>query len=259
MNFGISTACLYPAETETALLEIARMGVAHTEIFFNASRELSGPVFDRIREIQRQWGLRVAAVHPFTTGLEPFLLFSDYYRRFEDTLEHYKQYAEAAAALSAPYILIHGDIQKGRLSEAEYFERFARLREICIRHGAEPVQENVNLFRSASPDFVRRMKAALPDQVKFALDIKQCIRSEVNPFEMLSAMGQQLAHVHLSDHSPTQSCLLPGRGIFDFRKLFAALRGAGYEGSLLIEVYRGQFSEPRELRSALRTLTLMEF
>ena len=236
MTFGVSTACLYPDATEDALLSLAKLGVKETEIFFNAESELSGALLKKLLGIKNEYGVKVSAVHPFTSGFEPFLLFSRYERRFSDALELYKKYAAAAAALGASYIVIHGDGEKGLLSDDEYFGRFRTLRESCKAYGAEPIQENVNLFRASSPAFLLDMKAALGEDIGFALDIKQCVRSGRGPFEVAKAMSGHIRHVHVSDHTGAQSCLLPGRGGFDFARLFAFLKAEGYSGSVLIEV-----------------------
>ena len=43
MKAGVSTACLYPMQTEEALETLAKMGIKTLEIFFNAPSELSKP------------------------------------------------------------------------------------------------------------------------------------------------------------------------------------------------------------------------
>lgn len=44
MDIGVSTACLYPLETEKALYELAERGVKNVEIFVNSIDELEGQV-----------------------------------------------------------------------------------------------------------------------------------------------------------------------------------------------------------------------
>lgn len=40
MSIGVSSACMYPQETEKAFLFLAENGVKKTEIFFNGLSEL---------------------------------------------------------------------------------------------------------------------------------------------------------------------------------------------------------------------------
>ena len=99
------------------------------------------------------------------------MLFSEYKRRFWDTLEFYKSFFEAAQFLGAKYCVIHGD-KKTVISEEEYFSRFYTMVECGKEFGISVVQENVNLFRSADPGFILRMKKALGKDAKFVLDVK---------------------------------------------------------------------------------------
>ena len=57
MSFGVSTACLYPQNTEDALEELGKLGVKPCEIFLNSPSETS-PEFARIlREIDEKYAV----------------------------------------------------------------------------------------------------------------------------------------------------------------------------------------------------------
>lgn len=254
MRLGISTASLYPMRTEEALALLGEAGVRVTEIFFNSQSELSPDFLARLLRIRDRYGMTVRAVHPFTSGFEPFLLFSEYVRRFEDSLALYRRYFETARALGAPFVILHGERAKPVLPDAAYFERFARLSELAADCGVRLLQENVHKFRAQSPDFIRAMRAALPRHAAFVLDLKQAVRAGHSPFELMDAMGGALCHVHLSDHADGQSCLLPGRGQFDFARFFAELSARRPDADGIVEVYRSAYSEPAELTESARRL-----
>ena len=78
MNFGISSACLYPEVTEKAVKYLCESGAPEIEIFFNSACELKGKILSEISHIVQANGTKVVSVHPFTSGFEPFMLFSDY-------------------------------------------------------------------------------------------------------------------------------------------------------------------------------------
>ena len=40
---------------------------------------------------------RVKSIHPFSCGMEPFMIFSNYYRRFEDSLKFYENYYKVSS------------------------------------------------------------------------------------------------------------------------------------------------------------------
>lgn len=254
MRFGISTACLYPMYTEQSLRELAAQGFRLFEIFFNSESERCQPLLGELRSILRETGSELKSIHPYTSGFESFLLFTGYQRRFEDGIEFYKRYYEAAAYLGAKILVLHGDrhpVHCG-ISDEEYFERFAILAEVGEKQGICLAQENVNQFRSQNPDFIRRMTAYLDGRVHYVLDIKQAVRAGFDPFEMCEAMGEHLVHVHLNDNRPGEDCLLPGEGTMDYSRLLALLRRFRYEGDFIIEVYRKNFGGLEELPPALQ-------
>ena len=57
MKAGVSTACLYPMQTEEALETLAKMGIKTLEIFFNAPSELSKPFLRNLREIKTKYSI----------------------------------------------------------------------------------------------------------------------------------------------------------------------------------------------------------
>ena len=252
INVGISSACLYPMLTEDALKLLVDNNVRHTEIFFNSFSELSSNFIGSLRRMLLPANLTIDAIHPFTSVAEPLLLFSSYRRRFEDSLDQYRKYFEAAQLLGCNKFVLHGDrADRHSIDEKEYFERFAKLNEIAKAYRVVVLQENVSNFRGRNPEFIRNMSEYLGDDVSFTFDVKQCVRANVDPFEMFDAMGSKIRHVHLSDNDDQNDCLVPGRGNFDTAKLFEKLAGIGFDGTVLIEVYRQNFKEEKELFDGL--------
>lgn len=256
MRSGISTACLYPMELEKALPVLISMEFRLFEIFINTFSEMKKEYIAELKKIAEDSGSVVRSIHPFTSGFESFLLFSDYERRFQDGLDFYRRYFETANLLGAQILVLHGQRaeKRGEISEESYFEHYARLFELGKTFGVTVAQENVNLFRSEDPAFIRRMKAYLRDSCAFVLDIKQAVRAGKDPFDMCAAMGEKLVHIHINDNTPQSDCLLPGTGGMDYRALLAVLKEFGYSGDFIIEVYRRSFGALEELLDAKRTV-----
>ncbi len=251
MKTGISTACLYPMETEQALKLLLSMGYRRFEVFLNAFEEMEKPFLHELRARAEEYGAVFCSVHPFTSPMESLLLFGEYGRRTEEGFRLYHRYAEAAACLGGEYVVIHGQRREaGSLSDEAYWQRFGELNRFLSDTGVRPAQENVRDHRSCSPDFIRGMREYLGEDSAFVLDIKQCVLSGCSVEKMVSAMGDRLSHVHLSDHKEGSPCLLPGEGEFDFAGFRRLLEGMGYSGSLVTEVYRKNFSSPAELETA---------
>lgn len=250
MEIGVSTACLYPLETEKALEALGNCGVRETEIFLNSWSELTETFCKELERIQAGYGMRVVSIHPFTSGIESYMLFSGYLRRFEDCRDIYKKYFETAARLGGKYVVLHGDRIGNALPAEEYCRRFLVLDADAKTFGVRLLQENVNKYRASQPDFIRRLRQLSGDGISFVFDVKQAVRAGFGPRAVLDAMGDRVAHVHISDHDAASDCLLPGRGTADFPGLFRMIAAHGQPECYMIEVYRNAFSAPDELKKA---------
>ncbi len=256
MRSGISTACLYPMELEQALPALIALDFHLFEVFINTISELRPKYIKELKRMADDSGSIVKSVHPFTSGFESFLLFSDYQRRSDDGLEFYKRYFHAANLLGAEILVLHGqrNDKRSRITEQEYFEHYARLYALGKTFGVTVAQENVNLFRSNEPGFILRMREYLHGNCAFVLDVKQAVRGGEDPFQMCAAMGERLVHVHINDNKPGEDCLLPGSGTMDFGALKQLMQKSGYNGDLVIEVYRRNFGELNELTGAKKVV-----
>lgn len=254
MNFGISTACTYPEHTEKAVKMLCDNGVGNIEIFFNSACETEGKIFSEIEKIVKSNGTNVTSIHPFTSGFEPFMLFSDYERRFSDGLEYMKRYFDCANHLGAKIVVLHGDRADRQNQDDRYIERYHRLYTAARREGVYLAQENVSRCRSRDLEFIRKMSQQLGEEVRFVLDFKQARRSQVPWQKLADAMGDKIIHLHLNDYDENHDCLLAGQGVCDFNKMLSCLVGKGFKGDGVIEVYRQNYKDYSELIQSLKFL-----
>ena len=254
MRFVISTACFFPALTEAAAKILADNRVSCAEVFINAVSELTPEFLGQLAGIFRQGGVQVASIHPFTSGFEPMLFFGQYERRFWDGVELYRRFFAAAAFLGAEYLVIHGDKKESQAPEELYFARFGRLDEIAGEYGVKLAQENVSRCKAGSLAFLKRMKAALP-KAALVLDVKQARRAGEDLEGMLEALGESVRHIHLSGCGREGDCLPLDRGEFDFSCFFRRLAAIGFDGSVILELYRQNYGGYEEL---FRSWRLME-
>lgn len=261
MQIGISTANLYPALVEEALSSLKGRGAEVTEVFLNTVSEVTPSFAAEMKRRAADAGVAIRSLHSYTSCFEPYLLFSQYERRFLDGLEVFKPIYETAAAIGADYVILHGDRDPGHLTTEESIARFERLYDVGRQFGVTLLQENVVRFRASSPDYVRAMRRQLGDKAQFTLDLKQCRRSGVDVFTMIDAMAGAIRHVHISDATAAEDCLMPGKGDVDFAAVFRALKQSGFDGAAVIELYRHNFDRIDELssgtavlRQAIRTL-----
>lgn len=246
MFVGASTSCLFPMLTEKALDCLVSMEIPNIEVFFNSRSEVEPDFVKRLRCSADSIGAKIISVHPYTSESEGVSFFGSYPRRFDDEAEEYRRYFEAAQIMGAKIFVFHGARSFLKLEREFYFERFLRLREIAEEYGVMLCQENVARCHSGTLDFIREMKAAIPD-TGFVLDTKQARRAGVTPFEMLDVMGKNLAHLHISDFTDECECLPPGKGLFDTAGFLSRLNLLGYSGAVMTELYRWNFERDEEI------------
>lgn len=257
MRCGISTACLFPQRTGQALQRLTGMFSGPLEIFLNTFSELEPQFLRGLKETLDESGCELLSLHPFSSGFEPFLFFSEYEGRFEDGLELYRRYFNACRYLGARLLVLHGDTRHKPGSMELYAERFARLAKVAKEEfGVILAQENVERCRCYNAENIRLLRRYTGDSVRFVLDLKQALRGGQDPFDVLEAMGpQNICHVHLSDNNDRTTCILPGMGEFDFARLFRRLRQGGCEADGVIELYKDGFDGPQQLVRAAEELT----
>ena len=247
MQCGISTSCFYPQETAEALSALRGAGVETVEIFLNTFSELELSYTERLRSVLQAAGMRAAALHPFTSGMETFFFASDYGGRLEDGLRIYRRYFEVCRALGIPRVVFHGDYRQTPFPFQRHCENYLLLRRTAREYGVDFCQENVVRCKCGLPEYVRQMREYTGDDVSFVLDVKQQRRAGVRLEEMLDAMRGKIVHVHLSDHTQQNDCTAPGTGGLALEPFFRELRRGGFAGDIIIELYRSGFSSMGEL------------
>ncbi len=260
MNIGVSTACFYPEELESSFTNLLENDVKLFEIFFNTFSEIQSPFINRILKKMQKYNAVAKSMHPFTSGYESFLLFTDYEKRFDEMLKFYEMYFKAAQKLGIKILVLHGDkrtYEMGGISNENYFEKYYKLFLTGQKYGVTVAQENVNLCRSQKIEFIQEMNNYLGDNVKYVFDIKQAVRSGADPYEMCKTMGGNLIHIHINDNNKKEDCLLPGRGDMDYNKLFKILDDNNYKGDLIIEVYRQNFEDMKDILLAKKHLEVL--
>ncbi len=242
MEIGASSSCFYPMETEKAFLHVASHGFKNIEIFLNSPSETEKNFISEIKNIKENYGVNVTSVHPYESFGEGYNFFSNYYRRYEDACENYKRFFSAAAELGAKYVILHGAKFGAEIPDEEYAERFTRLNEIAMSFGCFAAHENVVTFSGEKPSFMALLKSYGKENFKMVLDVKQARKAGIEPIEYIKAVGDSIAHVHLSDKTAVGDCAPPSEnGMFNFGELFSQLQGAGYKGKYIIELYSDGF------------------
>lgn len=257
MRCGISTACFYPENTLDSLKNVVETGAPVTEIFLNTFRELDDDFVALLKGEIQSSGIKVAALHPFSSAMEGFFFASDYQGRLEDGIKLYKRYFEVCQHLGVDKLVFHGDhaANSNHFTMDQYTTRVYALTELGAKYNVTLCHENVAYCRLNTPDVVAEYRQKMRNKAAFVLDTKQAHRVQVDVPSMLEAMGKDIKHIHISDYSEKQECLPPGNGQFDVTGLLHKLAKQDYRGDIIVELYRDNFLDQKELVKAMNHVT----
>jgi len=253
---GISTACFYPELTEKAFDIICGLDVRVCEIFINTGSEAK---LDYLREIKLKAddnNIKIISVHPYFSGYEPFLFFSEYKRRFFDGIELYRPVFEAAQFLGSEYVIFHGiaGVQNNHIKmPGEYSERFLLVAEEAKKYNCELLHENLGRINDYIQD--------LSKDIRFALDFKHAVHRGCDILDIIDKMGANIAHIHLNDmvadydalepSHKVKNCRLPFAGSLNYKKIFDKLKDINYIGDFIIEVYGTSYKSISEISESV--------
>ncbi len=256
MGIGLSSACFYPLETEKSVIRACETGAKTIEIFMNADSEFKPDFVRGMAEICQSYGVRVASVHTMGSFTESFHLFSSYKRRFYEAKESsFKRHFDVMHTLGAEILVMHGIKIPGSIPDEEYFERFGELTLMGKAEGLKICQENVVHYRSESPDFLTAMGEYIGDDFNMVFDIKQSIRTDIDPYEFADKLHKYIRHIHISDHNEQSDCFVPCKnGNFDFKRFFDLMKSHNYKGDYIIELYENGYECDKELTFAIKEL-----
>ena len=243
---AVSTACLFPKPTEDALYDLCLHGIRTVEIFLNTPSECRPVYVNDLAAMLSRFGMTCCSVHPWTAINESFMLFSGYSRRVSDFLEEAKRVFSAMQTLGAKYYVLHGAAE-GSCQPEIYCERFRMLSETAKPFGVTVTQENVVRFACGKLRFLREFCKMLGDDAKLTFDVKQARRAGVAIDEAVRAVGKHIVHVHMSDQSDKGDCLRIGKGRFEIVPFLQSLRTQGFDGAVMLELYRDAFGSAAEL------------
>lgn len=252
MNTGISTANFYPElVTEEAVELYGRSGFRMVETFLNTFYEMKEGYLKDLRALCDRNDVKVNSVHVMSIVMEPSL-FDRQKRRREDFMNILRSTLKAARILGADIYTFHGPNQwmVDNIKEEHILECYRNIVDEADKAGVRLAQENVSTLASKDPKWLWKLKEATEGKIKFTLDIKQAHRAGIPVDEYLEVMGEDIVNVHMNDFNGSDVCMLPGKGTFDYRSFLRKLKSLNYRGNGIIEVYRENFRDIRDLEES---------
>ena len=248
MKTGISTASLFlRQETEQAFSTIKELGASCVEIFFETYYEYR-PEFSEKLDSN---GIEVGSVHVNTHHIE-HSLFNPSRRVRGDAYYWLDQVMRSAQILGCKAYSFHGRVgTKENVDEIADYLREAV--EFCARYGVNLCLENVAWSIYNKPKIFSYLKERIPSLLG-VFDIKQARRSGHPYKEYIEDMKGAISHVHLSDVDRDGKMCLPGKGTYNFKEILSRLKDAGFDGNVIIEAYKDDYSDISELKTSLEYL-----
>ena len=254
MRTGVSTASLFLRRNNEEALPILRaLGVPLAEVFLTSFREYDEEFGKLVASTND--GVEIYSAHVLNTQFEP-QLFAAHPRVKEDAYYWLDRALAAMRAMGAKRYTFHGTARVKRASRSgeqdnfiNMIKGFEELTERAARYGIQVCLENVEWSTYNRPGVFEKVAAAIPT-LGGVLDIKQA-RISTFPYESyLKEMGARLTHVHISDINGNGKLCMPGKGVFDFPLLIDRLQDVGFDGALIVEVYKEDFEKESELKTA---------
>lgn len=246
VRIGLSTASVYPENTEAAFRYAAELGYDGVELMVWA--EPASQSISTVQSFMHKYDVPVLAVHA------PCLLISQRVWG-SDPVAKLRRSVHTAEALGAATVVVHPPFRWQR----RYAEGFAQ--QVADLENESPIAvavENMfpmradTLFRGSSIRRLERRGGPGPSFTTFSpsydptdtgyrhytLDSSHTATAGVDPLELARRMGAGLTHLHLADGrgAATDEHLIPGEGTQPVAELCAMLTAGGFDGQAVIEV-----------------------
>lgn len=250
MQIGLSTASLYSKElTENSFDVLHRLKIPLCEVFLSTFSEYEQDFIKLL--LDKKGDTTVYSIHTLTQQYEPEL-FNPMTRTRKDCEKVLLKAAAAARELDAKYYVFHGPASYKKITKPFDYEKIGKrieeIRQLVLTetNGKTDVcYENVYWAFFNKPEYFQEIHRYT--DVKACLDIKQARLSGYDVYDYLAIMQKNLTNVHLCDYNEQGKTTLPGKGNFDFVRLFKKLNEIGYTGAAMIEVYATDYLEYDEL------------
>ncbi len=248
MKVGISSASLFGRfHTEDAVQKLNELKVDTTEVFFETFSEYTKKFGKKIKKMKGD--IDVHSIHTLTTQFEP-TLYSQNDRAQKESFDLLEGTLSAGEIIGAKYYTFHGVARVKRVPMTIDFDRVGRITNdiitSCKKHDMALAYENVHWAYYNYIGFFSELKKRCPD-LKGTFDLKQARQSNINYREFIDEMKGDIVTAHLSDVKEDGKMCLPGKGTVDFDEMFSRLRDVGFDGALILEVYKNDFERLEEL------------
>ncbi|CAA9323684.1 MAG: Inosose dehydratase [uncultured Friedmanniella sp.] len=213
---------------ENAFRDIAAAGYTGTEMFDGNLVEL-GP--ERVRDLLAETGLSLVSVYTGANFIYDEIL--------PDELHRVQRACELAQAAGAQRLVVGGGARRASGTTDQDYERLARALDRVV-----DLAEDAGLSATYHPHLTTivesptELERLLPQtRIGFCPDTAHLAAGGGDPAALIRRYPDRVRHVHLKDVRLDPFTFLPlGQGELDFRDILRAVREAGYDSWLLVEL-----------------------
>lgn len=256
-SLGFSTNAFKKNTLDEAIESIASIGYSAIELMADLHHAYP-PTFDgaRRRDTQKRLldrGLFVSNVNAFTHFVDggdtyhPTWIEDDR-RLVQKRVDHTIRCIEMAAEFGARTVSIQpgGPMLTSELLYENAMEVFAENLDRCLATAREcnvvlAVEPEPGLLIERATEYLTFKDRFFKDEpaVKMNCDIGHLYCVGDDPALVIRTLAEHVAHVHVEDIGANRvhQHLTPGRGVIDFKSVFAALDEISYTGFATVELY----------------------
>lgn len=229
------------------------MRVDTTEVCLNTFSEYEKPYVDKLSQFRGT--MNVAAVSPLSTQFEP-QLFSPNIRVRSDAELIFKKVCYACFAFGAKFYTFRGPINLDGVKNPDctwLAQRINQLSDIAASYGVSLSLKNMRWSYAATPDFYKKILELCP-RLYASFDLFNAEKSGYDLREFLDVCApQRITLIEVTDTVKGEWCL-PGRGKYNFERLFADLDKRKIAAPLLIAVRSNSYSDYFQVRDSFEWL-----
>lgn len=270
MKLAFSTNAFKRFPLHDALRSISQAGYDGAELLCDVPHAYP-PLFGDAeirgtKQLLSELGLKISNLNAFTLYAigdvyRPSWIERDEKAR-ERRLQHTLDCIALAQKLGAASISTEpgGPVDAGmsrRALERVFLENIKAAQKVAQDMGVKVlVEPEPGLLLENSAQFLDFIRDVPGDSVGLNFDIGHfyCVRED--PEKLVYKLADYIGHFHLEDIASDRvhSHLIPGRGAIDFRSVFRAIEGIGYDGFVTVELYPYQDDPASAARAAFEYL-----
>lgn len=245
---GLSTASVYPQNTEAAFRYAAELGYDGVELMVwaeSVSQDIAA-----VRALSRKYRIPVQAIHA------PCLLISQRVWGADPAVK-LERSVQAAEELGSSTVVVHPPFRWQKKYAEGFGEQVADL-----EMGSDVIVAVENMFPMRADRFFGRKEGSAArlrkrggpgaavsafapsydptdsDHAHYTLDLSHTATAGTDAVEMMKRMGDGLAHLHLADGrgASVDEHLIPGHGDQPCAEVCAELVRKGFRGQAVVEI-----------------------